>query len=79
MKRLMLLGWLLLAAIVAGLGFVRLAPSDPLDWNTQPELSEDKEFRGGVFRVVRTGPGRAGTIPPHRQPCAAHQRAGGRA
>ncbi|MBY6065359.1 DUF1499 domain-containing protein [Leisingera aquaemixtae] len=56
MKRLMLLGWLLLAAIVAGLGFIRLAPSDPLDWNTQPELSEDKEFRGGVFRVVRTGP-----------------------
>lgn len=52
----MLLGWLLLAAIIAGLGFVRLAPSDPLDWNTQPELSEDKEFRGGVFRVVRTGP-----------------------
>lgn len=52
----MLLGWLLLAAIVAGLGFVRLAPSDPLDWNTQPELSEDKEFRGGVFRVIRTGP-----------------------
>ncbi|MCB4454422.1 DUF1499 domain-containing protein [Leisingera sp. McT4-56] len=56
MKRLMLLGWLLLAAIVTGLGFIRLAPSDPLDWNTQPELSEDKEFRGGVFRVVRTGP-----------------------
>ncbi|KIC33527.1 DUF1499 domain-containing protein [Leisingera sp. ANG-S5] len=56
MRRLMLLGWLLLAAIVAGLGFVRLAPSDPLDWNTQPELSEDKEFRGGVFRVIRTGP-----------------------
>ncbi|MEW2911546.1 DUF1499 domain-containing protein [Leisingera sp. JC11] len=56
MRRLMLLGWLLLAAIVAGLGFIRLAPSDPLDWNTQPELSEDKEFRGGVFRVVRTGP-----------------------
>ncbi|NSY38090.1 DUF1499 domain-containing protein [Leisingera sp. ANG59] len=56
MRRLMLLGWLLLAAIVAGLGFIRLAPSDPLDWNTQPELSEDKEFRGGVFRVIRTGP-----------------------
>ena len=56
MKRLMLFGWLLLAAVVAGLGFVRLAPSDPLDWNTQPEFTEDKEFRGGVFRVVRTGP-----------------------
>lgn len=57
MKRLMLLVWLALAAVVAVLGFIRLAPSDPLDWNTQPELSEDKEFRGGVFRVVRTGPG----------------------
>lgn len=52
----MLLGWLLLAAIVAGLGFIRLAPSDPLDWNTQPEFTEDKNFRGGVFRVIRTGP-----------------------
>ncbi|WP_435661068.1 DUF1499 domain-containing protein [Leisingera caerulea] len=57
MKRLMLFGWLVLAAVVAGLGFIRLAPSDPLDWNTQPEFTEDKEFRGGVFRVVRTGPG----------------------
>ncbi|MBY6134617.1 DUF1499 domain-containing protein [Leisingera sp. XS_AS12] len=57
MKRLMLLVWLALAAVVAVLGFIRLAPSDPLDWNTQPELSEDKEFQGGVFRVVRTGPG----------------------
>ncbi|MFW8636144.1 DUF1499 domain-containing protein [Cribrihabitans pelagius] len=56
MGRLMLLAWLLVAALVVGLGFVRLAPSDPLDWNTQPEFSEDKEFRGGVFRVVRTGP-----------------------
>ncbi|WP_446720148.1 DUF1499 domain-containing protein [Leisingera sp. ANG-Vp] len=52
----MLFGWVLLAAVVAGLGFIRLAPSDPLDWNTQPEFTEDKEFRGGVFRVVRTGP-----------------------
>lgn len=56
MGRMMLLAWLLVAALVVGLGFVRLAPSDPLDWNTQPEFSEDKEFRGGVFRVVRTGP-----------------------
>ncbi|KIC11126.1 hypothetical protein RA19_07110 [Leisingera sp. ANG-M1] len=56
MRRLMLFGWVLLAAVVAGLGFIRLAPSDPLDWNTQPEFTEDKEFRGGVFRVVRTGP-----------------------
>ncbi len=57
MGRVMMLGWVILAAVVVVLGFIRLAPSDPLDWNTQPELSEDKEFRGGVFRVVRTGPG----------------------
>jgi|28_taG_2_1085356.scaffolds.fasta_scaffold00017_113 uncharacterized protein (DUF1499 family) len=56
MGRMMMLGWILLAALVVVFGFIRLAPSDPLDWNTQPELSEDKEFRGGVFRVVRTGP-----------------------
>ncbi|MBE1298202.1 MAG: DUF1499 domain-containing protein [Rhodobacteraceae bacterium] len=56
MGRMMMLGWILLAALVVVFGFIRLAPSDPLDWNTQPELSEDKEFRGGVFRVVRPGP-----------------------
>ncbi|MDE4062217.1 MULTISPECIES: DUF1499 domain-containing protein [Rhodobacterales] len=56
MGRVMLLGWIVLAAVVVVLGFIRLAPSDPLDWNTQPELSEDKEFRGGIFRVVNTGP-----------------------
>ncbi|MGR3759113.1 DUF1499 domain-containing protein [Roseobacteraceae bacterium NS-SX3] len=57
MGRFMLLGWLLLAAVVVVLGFIRLAPSDPIGWNTQPEFSEDKDFQGGVFRVVRTGPG----------------------
>jgi uncharacterized protein (DUF1499 family) len=56
MGRVMMVGWIALALVVVVLGFIRLAPSDPLDWNTQPELSEDKEFRGGVFRVVRTGP-----------------------
>ena len=56
MGRIMILVWVLLAAAVVIVGFIRLAPVDPFDWNTQPELTEDKEFRGGVFRVVRTGP-----------------------
>jgi len=52
----MMLVWISLAAIAVVLGVIRLAPVDPLDWNAQPELNEDKEFRGGVFRVIRTGP-----------------------
>ncbi|APG47398.1 DUF1499 domain-containing protein [Phaeobacter porticola] len=55
MGRVVIFIWLSIAAIVVVLGFIRLAPSDPLDWNTQPEFSEDKTFRGGVFRVVRSG------------------------
>lgn len=56
MGKIMMLVWVLLAAAAVVLGFIRLAPVDPFDWNTQPELSEDKEFRGGVFKVVRSGP-----------------------
>ena len=41
MGRVMIFVWLSIAAVVVVLGFIRLAPSDPLDWNTQPELSED--------------------------------------
>ena len=56
MGKIMMLIWVCLAAVVVVVGFIRLAPVDPFDWNTQPELSEDKEFRGGIFRVVNTGP-----------------------
>ncbi|MFV1593596.1 DUF1499 domain-containing protein [Phaeobacter sp. JH20_36] len=55
MGRVMIFVWLSIAAVVVVLGFIRLAPSDPLDWNTQPEFTEDKTFRGGVFRVLRSG------------------------
>ncbi|OUS37550.1 hypothetical protein A9Q94_05625 [Rhodobacterales bacterium 56_14_T64] len=56
MGRMMLFAWMSIAAVIVVLGLIRLAPIDPLDWNTQPEFTEDKTFRGGVFRVVRTGP-----------------------
>lgn len=56
MGKIMIFVWVLLAACVVVIGFIRLAPVDPFDWNTQPELSEDKAFRGGVFKVVRAGP-----------------------
>lgn len=52
----MLFVWICITAVIVLLGLIRLAPVDPLDWNTQPEFTEDKQFRGGVFRVVRTGP-----------------------
>lgn len=56
MGKIMMLIWVGLAAVVVVVGFIRLAPVDPFDWNSQPELTEDKEFRGGVFKVVRSGP-----------------------
>lgn len=48
--------WISLVVAVAGLGFIRLAPSDPAIWHVAPEVRENKDFNGGVKRLVDTGP-----------------------
>ena len=51
-----MLAWVLLAIIVVGLGYIRLAPSDPAQWHVLPDFDRDKDFKAGVMRVVETGP-----------------------
>ena len=56
MGKLMILIWVLVAAVVVMLGYIRLAPSDPVVWNVMPQSVEaDKDFKNGVIRVVEIG------------------------
>lgn len=56
MKRMLILVWLVLALVVVGLGYIRLAPSDPAKWHRLPGFTQDQDLPGGVMRVVQTGP-----------------------
>ena len=56
MGKLMILIWVLVAVVVVMLGYIRLAPSDPVVWNVMPQSVEaDKDFKNGVIRVVEIG------------------------
>lgn len=48
--------WVLLALVILGMAFIRLAPSDPTRWHVAPEGDKDKNLEGGVVRIVETGP-----------------------
>ncbi|WP_342635567.1 DUF1499 domain-containing protein [Antarcticimicrobium luteum] len=48
--------WVLLALVVGGMLYIRLAPSDPARWHRAPEASVDKTFQSGVTRRVAAGP-----------------------
>jgi len=52
----MMVLWAVLAVAVAGMAYVRLAPSDPARWHRMPEVSGDKTFKSGVIRQVEAGP-----------------------
>ncbi len=56
MERLMLIVWVLVALVVVGLGYIRLAPSEPETWHQLPDFSENKDFRKGVLRIAEAGP-----------------------
>lgn len=56
MARMMLVLWAVLAVVVAGMAYVRLAPSDVERWHRMPEVSGDKSFKSGVIRRVTAGP-----------------------
>ncbi|MCV6584088.1 MAG: DUF1499 domain-containing protein [Marinibacterium sp.] len=43
--------WILGAAVVVGLGYIRLAPSDPNDWHVPLSITQDQDLEGGVERV----------------------------
>lgn len=52
----MIFMWVVVAAVVVFGVWVRLAPSDPGRWHVMPDRVENRDFDGGVMRVVETGP-----------------------
>jgi hypothetical protein len=57
MKRMIALGLFAILVIVVGiLGYVRLAPTDPVRWHVPVIADADKDMPGGAIRVVRVGP-----------------------
>ena len=48
----MMVLWVLLALVVVGMGFIRLAPSDPSRWHVVPEVTQNRDLPGGVMRVM---------------------------
>ncbi len=48
--------WLLFALVVLLGAYIRLAPSDPTRWHVPPVGDVNQDMKGGVFRIVETGP-----------------------
>lgn len=49
--------WLLLGIAVMAGAYVRLAPSNADRWHVAPVGDADRDLKGGVIRLVETGPG----------------------
>ena len=47
---------LVLVLVVAGLAYVRLAPSDPARWHVAVDGQADADFAGGALRVRKMAP-----------------------
>jgi len=48
--------WVVPVGLIAAMGYVRLAPSDPARWHVAPQVNENKDFQAGVKRLTDTGP-----------------------
>lgn len=44
--------WVVVLAVVAGLAWIRLAPSDPAVWHVDPKVTADQDLAGGVRRRI---------------------------
>lgn len=42
--------WVIIAVAIGGLAYIRLAPSDPSVWHTDPQVLSDQDLRDGVRR-----------------------------
>lgn len=62
MGRIMTALWVLLALVVVGMGYIRLAPSDPVRWHAAPNVTSDANMRHGVKRLVTAGPDALGQL-----------------
>ena len=47
--------WVVLLLVVAGLAWIRLAPSDAAVWNVDPQVSADQDLASGVRRRIQGG------------------------
>ena len=47
--------WLIVILVVAGLAYIRLAPSDPAVWHVDPQVTADQDLTGGVRRRIDGG------------------------
>lgn len=52
----MTLFWILVLLVGVFFAYVRLAPKDAERWHVAPAVTQDKDFAGGVKRLVTTGP-----------------------
>ncbi len=44
--------WAVVLIVVAGLAWIRLAPSDPAVWHVDPKVTADQDLAGGVRRRI---------------------------
>ncbi|WP_290560871.1 DUF1499 domain-containing protein [Aestuariivita sp.] len=54
--------WILIALIVVGMGYIRLAPSNPSHWHVSPDVTADADMPGGVKRLIQAGPAALGQL-----------------
>lgn len=47
-----MIGWILLALVVVGAAYIRLAPDDAARWHVPVEASESRDLAGGAIRIV---------------------------
>lgn len=52
-----LIFFLIIAVVLAGLGWIRFAPSEPAVWNVDPQVTSDQDLANGVRRRIEGGAG----------------------
>ncbi|MDJ0822143.1 MAG: DUF1499 domain-containing protein [Paracoccaceae bacterium] len=45
----------LVILVLAGLAWIRLAPSNPVDWHVDPQVTANQDLAGGVRRRIPAG------------------------
>ncbi|MEP2031114.1 MAG: DUF1499 domain-containing protein [Paracoccaceae bacterium] len=53
----MILFWIVTGICVAGLAYIRLAPSEVARWHVPLSITEDADMATGAQRILETGPG----------------------
>ena len=54
--------WAIVLLVIAGLAWIRLAPSDPAVWHVDPQVTADQDLAGGVRRRIPAQDGTFATL-----------------